>query len=215
VTIVARYSNGVRLGLVVVFLLPLCAYSEKLFRLPTAYTLLSGEHRVVLDTTLEDKRLLRFVLESGITLPGEQFFELALNYDETFNQHTLSSIDVQYGILQPITGYVPGCAIGISDLFDDQYRHPSLYVVFSYQFPFVSDWSEMEYIRLSGGVKFRGSAFFMSVMLPFYKRFELISEWESSRFVVGLNWRFSNRFSTRLLYEKSRPVMGIYFSTSF
>lgn len=214
-TIVARYSYWVRIGMLVVFFFPLFACGERLFKHPTAYTLLSGEHRVMFDVSVDDKRFSRFVLESGVTLPNEQFLEFALNHSSSFNRDSVTSLDVQYGVLQPITGYVPGCAIGITGLLDDKEHRPSVYAVLSYQFPFFSDWSEMEYARLSAGVKLRGSAFFVSVMSPLYKNIELISEWEQSNFVVGVNWRISKNLSTRVFYEKSRTIAGIYFCKSF
>lgn len=185
------------------------SFADRIFVLPTAYTLRLGELRIeALLFGEETEKSLSFV-QMGI-LP---FMELQVTREEFPGKSPSASANFLYSVSQPIPDYFPGVAVGILDVFNETETKRSLFAALTWQSLVYSDWAETESSSFTVGIG-TGSlkdGIFISTSLPMYKGITFFGEYDTKIMTVGFDITTFRNTAFRIAFRDGHPLFGFQF----
>lgn len=188
------------------------ASADTIVTTPTAYSLQAGEFQLEYLSYVKDNSRWFGSLEFSVG----SFIEIRATYEDLPASGRAASMDVQYGITQPIPEYAPGLAVGIMDVFDETDRGISPYVAFTSQLNIYSEWAKKERAQFTLGFGIGGiRGLFLNFYLPVFRGISLFGEHDTHARLLGIEVEPAKGLVFRAMSRDSDTLIGIQFRRMF
>lgn len=184
-------------------------FADRIFILPTAYTLRHGELRMEFLTFGEETEKSLAFVQMGI-LP---FIELQVLREEFPGKKPSATANFLYSLSQPIPDYFPGVAVGILDILNETESERSFFVAFTWQSVVYSDWAETESSTFTVGIGTGRlkDGIFISTSLPMHRGITFFGEYDTKIMTAGFDIIAFRNTAVRIAFRDGHPLFGFQF----
>jgi len=196
------------LGLIL--LAPVAASADRLFELPTASKVRTGEwqfrHRA------EQGRLGRG--STGLATGMGEAVDLELIYLNA--RKPAGTLDLSYNLVPALADNLPGLSIGVQDAFARTAEGRGMYFVMTFKYNQFGTYNSNTPAEISigaGGGRFKGV--FFSAMLPLADQLRLVAEHDSRRLTAGLALQPRTDLKLHWMFRRDATLLGADYSYKF
>ena len=185
--------------------------ADRLFNVPTARKLSEGSIRFEYAQGLKAERVTDRFIGIGMNrlLEAEVRTWQRPGFDERI------TTDLNFNIISPIAGIIPGFAVGVLDALDETPDGRRTFITSTYRLPFelVSGTKNLDLtVGIQAGAK---DGFFGGFVAPFTDMFSLMAEHNGYRITAGFEFRPIKPLALRLLVQEERALATVQFSSRF